>query len=334
MGRYIDMRRRELLGIIIVGAAWPIAGQTQQRQQRGRLLGVLLPSFEGDEVAPLATAALRQELEKLGWSEGPQFAIELRTGSNSERLRADAVDLLRRNPDVILVSSTQTLSELLRAKPTGPIVFVNVYDPVQQGFIQSLARPGGNITGLTNADEAFTGKRLELLKQLAPNISRMLIIGSRSNPAWIEQLSKHNELAASLRLQFTTFETEHNEELERVVRSFAQEADGGIDVPPSIYAWVNRKHIIELAARYKLPAVYPYRVCAMSGGLMAYTFDGLEQWRRAATYIDRVLRGEKPGDLPVQQPTQFQLVINLKTARELGLTPPTMLLARADEVIE
>jgi putative ABC transport system substrate-binding protein len=328
------MRRRELLGIILAGAAWPLTGRTQQRPERGRLLAVLLPSSEDDEVAPLATAALREELEKLGWSEGPRFAIDVRTGSNSERLRANAEDLVHLNPDVILVSSAQTLSELLRARPTGPIVFVNVYNPVQQGFIQSLARPGGNITGLTNPDEAFTGKRLELLKQLAPNISRILIIGSRSNPGWIEQLSKHNELAARLRLQFTTFDTEHNEELERVVRSFAQEADGGIDVPPSIYAWVNRKTIIALAARYKLPAVYPYRACAMSGGLMAYTFDGLEQWRRAATYIDRVLRGEKPSDLPVQQPTRFQLVINLKTANELGLAPPPMLLARADEVIE
>jgi len=330
----IDMRRRELVGIIMAGAAWPLTGRTQQRPERRRLLGVLLPSFEGDEVAPLAAAALREELDKLGWSEGPRFAIDFRTGSNSERLRADAADLVRLNPDVILVSSAQTLSELLRARPTGPIVFVNVSNPVQQGFIQSLARPGGNITGLANADEAFTGKRLELLKQLAPNISRLLIIGSRSNPAWIEQLSKHYELAAKLRLQFTTFDTEHNEELERVVRSFAQQPDGGIDVPPSIYAWVNRETIVALAARYKLPAMYPYRVFAMSGGLMAYTFDGLEQWRRVATYVDRVLRGERPSDLPVQQPTQFQLVINLKTANQLGLTPPPMLLARADEVIE
>jgi putative tryptophan/tyrosine transport system substrate-binding protein len=329
-----EMRRRELLAIILAGAAWPHTGRTQQRPERGRLLAVLLPSSEGDEVPPLATAALREELEKLGWSEGPRFAIDFRTGSNSERLRANAADLVHLNPDVILVSSAQTLSELLRAKPTGPIVFVNVSNPVQQGFIQSLARPGGNITGLTNADEAFTGKRLELLKQLAPNISRMLIIGSRSNPAWTEQLSKHNELAARLGLQFTTVDKEDNEELERVFRSFAQEADGGIDVPPSIYAWVNRKTIIALAAKYKLPAVYPYRVCAINGGLMAYTFDGLEQWRRAATYIYRVLRGEKPSDLPVQQPTQFQLVLNLKTANELGLTPPPMLLARADEVIE
>jgi len=328
------MRRRELVGIIMAGAAWPLAGRTQQRPERGRLLGVLLPSFEGDEVAPLAAAALREELDKLGWSEGPRFAIDLRTGSNSEGLRADAADLVRLNPDVILVSSAQALFELLRARPSGPIVFVNVSNPVQQGFIQSLARPGGNITGLANADEAFTGKRLELLKQLAPNISRLLIIGSRSNPAWIEQLSKHNELAARLRLQFTTFDTEDNEELERVVRSFAQEPAGGIDVPPSIYAWVNREAIVALAARYKLPAVYPYRVFAMSGGLMAYTFDGLEQWRRVAAYIDRILRGEKPRDLPVQQPTQFQLVINLKTANQLGLTPPPMILARADEVIE
>jgi len=147
-------------------------------------------------------------------------------------------------------------------------------------------------------------------------------------------LAKHNELAARLRLQFTTFDADHNEELERVVRSFAQQADGAIDVSPSIYAWVNRETIVALAARYKLPAVYPYRVCALRGGLMAYTFDGHEQWRRVASYIDRILRGEKPGDLPVQQPTQFQLVINLKTANDLGLTPPPMLLARANEVIE
>jgi putative tryptophan/tyrosine transport system substrate-binding protein len=330
----IYMRRRDLLGIVIAAAAWPLTGRTQQRPERGRVLGVLLPSFEGDEVVPRATAALREELEKLGWSEGPRFAIDLRTGSNPERVREDAAVLVRLNPDVILVSSAQTLSELLRAKPTGPIVFMNVSNPVQQGFIRSLARPGGNITGLTSADEAFTGKRLELLKQLAPNISRILIIGSRSNPAWIEQLSKHDELAARLQLRFTTFDSENNEELERVVRSFAQAADGGIDVPPSIYAWVNREAIVALAARFKLPAVYPYRVSALSGGLMAYSFDGLEQWWRVAAYIDRILRGEKPSDLPVQQPTQFQLVINLKTANELGLTPPPILLARADEVIE
>jgi putative ABC transport system substrate-binding protein len=197
-----------------------------------------------------------------------------------------------------------------------------------------LARPGGNLTGLTNADEAFTGKRLELLKQIAPNLTRILIIGSRSNPAWVEQLSRHSDLAARLQLRFIKFDTEDTEELKRVVRSFAEEANGGIDVAPSIYAWVNRETIVALAAKYKLPAAYPYRVSAMSGGLMAYSFDGLEQWRRATTYIDQILRGAKPADLPVQQPTQFKFVINLKTAKELGLMPPPELLARADEVIE
>jgi putative ABC transport system substrate-binding protein len=270
----------------------------------------------------------------LGWPEGPRFRIDVRTGFDPQRLQADAEDLVRLNPDVLLASSAQTLSALLRASATGPIVFVNVGNPVERGFVQSLARPGGNITGFANADEAFTGKRLELLKQIAPNLSRLLIIGSRSNPAWFEQLRKLNELAADFQLRLTTFDNEDNNELERVVSLFSRETDGGIDVPPSIYAWVNREGIVALAARFKLPAVYPYRVFAMSGGLMAYAFDGLEQWRRVASYIDRVLRGEKPGDLPVQQPTQFQFVINLKTAKELGLTPPPTLLARADEVIE
>ena len=298
------------------------------------MLGVLLPSFEGDAVAPQAAAALREELGKLGWSEGPLFQIDFRTGFDPERLQADAADLVRLNPDVILASSTQTLSALLREKPTGPIVFLNVGNPIERGFIRSLARPGGNITGFANADEAFTAKRLELLKQIAPNLSRVLVVGSRSNPSWVEQLSKHNELAASFQLQFTAIDTENNQDLERVAGAFARDTDGGIDVPPSIYAWVNRETIIALAARFRLPAVYPYRVFAMSGGLMAYNFDGLEQWRRVAFYIDRVLRGEKPGDLPVQLPSQFQFVVNLKTAKELGLMPPPTLLARADEVIE
>jgi putative ABC transport system substrate-binding protein len=332
--RVVDMRRREFVGIVIAGVGWPHIGWTQQRPRHRRLLGVLLPSYEGDEVAPQVTAVLREELEKLGWSEGPQFRIDFRTSFDRERLRADAAHLVRLHPDVILVPSTQTLSELLQAGPTGPIVFVNVDNPVQRGFIKSLAKPGGNVTGLTSADEAFTAKRLELLKQIAPNLARILIIGSRSNPAWIEQLSRHSDLAARLQLRFSAFDNEDNEELKRVVQSFAEEANGGIDVPPSIYAWVNREAIVALAAKYRLPAAYPNRVSAMSGGLMAYTFDGLEQWRRATTYIDRILRGAKPSDLPVQQPTQFKFVINLRTAKELGLIPPPELLVRADEVIE
>jgi putative tryptophan/tyrosine transport system substrate-binding protein len=327
------MKRREFI-VVIGGAAvaWP-GFASAQGPARSRLLGVLVPATqsEGQQLA----SSLRRQLEKFGWSEALGFRIADRWSSfDADRLQSDVADLLRLNPDVILVSSTQALSALLRASPTAPIVFVNVGNPVERGFIQSLARPGNNITGFANDEDGLGGKRLEVLKQIVPNLSQVLVIGSRGNPAWPEQLGRLGEQANTFQLRLTSFDADDNDELERAARSLAPGSGGGMYVLPSIYSWKNKEPIIAIAARCRLPAAYPSRAFVVSGGLMTYTFDAGDQWPRAVSYINRILRGAKAGTLPVQQSTKFELMINLKTAKSLGLTVPPTLLALADEVIE
>ena len=301
-----------------------------------RRIGVLVASPADDAELQARVAAFKEGLAQLGWTEGRNVRIDTRWATtNADDLRKHAAELAASTPDVLVgASGTTTVAALLQATRTVPIVFAIVVDPVGAGFVASLARPGGNATGFTMFEYGMSGKWLELLKQIAPGVTRAAVLRDPAIASGIGQFGAIQAVAPSLRVELSPVDVRDAPEIERAVTAFAGIENGGLVVTASPSGSVHRELIIALAARHKLPAVYWQRFYRASGGLMSYGPDLLDQFRRAAGYVDRILKGEKPADLPVQAPTKYELVINLKTAKALGLNVPPSLLARADEVIE
>ena len=328
------MRRRDFLGVASGAAvALPLAARAQQ-PERVRLIGMLNALGSDDPEAQARVAVFEQALQQLGWVVGRNLKIEIRQiGSDADRGRSDAAELVALAPDVILTIGSVAVAPLQQATRTVPIVFVNAPDPVGAGFVQSMARPGGNITGFSNFEYGMSGKWTELLKQIAPNVTRALVFRDPATAAGIGQFAAVRSVAQNLGIELTPVNVRDADEIERSVAAFARSGSGGMIVT-SGGTGSRRKLLIGLASRHKLPAVYPYRYYAVDGGLLAYGANTLDPVRRAAGYVDRILKGEKPADMPVQAPTKYELVINLKTARVLGLIVPQSLLAMADEVIE
>jgi putative tryptophan/tyrosine transport system substrate-binding protein len=326
------MRRREfmtLLGGAV--AAWPQAARAQR--ERMRRIGLLMNFVADDPAAQPRLTAFLQSLAQLGWTEGSNARIDIRwTGNETERIRKSVTELVALAPDVVLTVGSPTTGPFLQATRIVPIVFVQVADPVGGDFVASLARPGGNATGFANFEYGISGKWLELLKEIAPGIKRAAVIRNAATAAGAGQLGAIQSVAPSFGVELSPIGVRDVAEIERAVTAFAQAANGGLIVTGGSVA--QRKLIVGLAAQYRLPAVYPDSVYVTDGGLLAYGPDRVDQFRRAAGYVDRILKGEKPADLPVQAPTKYELVINLKTAKALGIDVPASLLARADEVIE
>jgi len=328
------MRRRDFIAGLGGAAAWPFAARAQQAE-RVRRIGVLMHLAANDPESQRFVAAFLQGLEAAGWSVGRNLQIEFRwTSSDPDRIRRYAAELIALAPEVILTNGSSHLGPLLEATRTVPIVFVNVTDPVGAGFVASLARPGGNATGFTTSEYGISAKWLELLKAIAPGVTRAAILRNPGNRAGIGQFGVIQGAASSLGVEVSPVGVRDTEEIERGIMTFARGSNGGLIVTPSGLAFVHRELIIALAAQYRLPAVYSSRIFAADGGLIAYAPDSIDPFRRAADYVDRILKGEKPADLPVQQATKVQLVINLRTVKALGLTVPETLLATADEVIQ
>jgi putative tryptophan/tyrosine transport system substrate-binding protein len=329
------VKRREFITLLGgAAAAWPLAAGAQQPANLHRI-GVLMGIAESDPESHGRVATFQQTLQELGWIEARNVRFDVRySGGDAERARAFAAELLDLTPDVLLAHSSLALGPLRRATRTVPIVFVQVPDPVSAGFVASLARPGGNITGFTSFEYEMSSKWLELLKEIAPWIARAAVLTHSAFAAGPARLRVLQSVAPSLGVQIQPVDVQEAAEIERALDEVVGKSNVGMIVTTSAFATVHRELIVALAARHRLPAVYPYRFYATSGGLVSYGIDAGDLYRRAAGYVDRILKGAKPADLPVQQPTKFELVINLKTARALGLDMPTSLLARADEVIE
>jgi putative ABC transport system substrate-binding protein len=300
-----------------------------------RRIGVLMNVAADDPQGQARFAAFQQVLQQLGWSDGRNVRIDTRWGANDvDRDRRYAAELVALAPDVILATGTLSVAALQRVTRTLPIVFVLVSDPVGAGFVGSLARPGGNVTGFMIFEYSLSGKWLELLKEIAPNVTRAAILRDPVNPAGIAQFGAIQAVAQSLGMEVSPVGVATPGEIERAVAAFARSANGGLIVTPSASESAQHDLIIALAARHKLPAVYTFRSMVTGGGLISYGPDLIDQYRSAAGYIDRILKGEKPADLPVQAPIKFELIVNLKTAKALGLNIPATLLARVDEAIE
>ena len=328
------MRRREFLVALGGGAAaWPFMARAQQGE-RFRRIGVITAIEDDDPQTQRRMAALHRGLQQLGWVDGRNIRVDLRSGSGTEKLRKNISELIALAPDVLLSTGAASLAPLLQATRTIPIVFANVADPVGAGFIDSLAQPSGNATGFLQAEYGLSGKLAELLKEIAPGVTRAAVLRDPTITAAIGQFAVIQSVAPSLGLDVRAVNVRQADEIERAITSFARSGAGGLIVPSGATAAVNRGLIIALATRHKLPAVYGGRIFVGDGGLMSYAADNVPQFEQAATYIDRILKGEKPGDLPVQAPTKYELVINLKTAKAIGLEVPPSLLVRADEVIE
>jgi putative ABC transport system substrate-binding protein len=329
------MRRRAFIeGIAALGVAWPLAARAQQAD-RTPLIGVAMTLTSDDPEAQARLTAFRQTLQDLGWTDGRNVRIEYRWGAGDpERNRRNSLELVGLAPDVILATGSPTLEPLLRATRTVPIVFVQVADPVGAGMVDSLSRPGGNATGFTATDYDAAGKWLELLKEIAPGIKRALVLRDPNTNAGIGQWAASEAFAHAFGLELRPVNVSIVGEIERAVDILARDADCGMIVTESAPAIVHRDFIIALAARYRLPVVYPLRLFITAGGLISYGQNTIDPYRHAANYVDRILKGAKPNDLPVQNPTKFEMAINLKTAKALGLSIPQSVLARADEVIE
>jgi ABC-type uncharacterized transport system substrate-binding protein len=328
------MTRREFIALLGgAAAAWPLAAAAQQGDQMRRV-GVLMNTVENpDQQASLA--AFQQGLQQRGWTDGRNIRVDTRwAGGQAAELRRHAAELVALAPDVILATGAAGMAPLLEATRTIPIVFVSVVDPVGAGFIDSLARPGGNATGFLQLEYTLSGKWLELLKEIAPAVKRVAVLRDPGITAGIGQFAVIQSVAPALGLEVSAINLRHAEEIERAVTAFARTPNGGLILTASALSVVHRELIIALAARYNLPTVYYRRVFAATGGLISYGYDIVDHFRRAAGYVDRILKGEKPAELPVQAPTEYELVINLKTAKALGLTVPPALLIRANEVIE
>jgi ABC-type uncharacterized transport system substrate-binding protein len=328
------MRRREFILALGAAAAWPFAAPAQQ-SERVRRIGLLTGVPDVDPDAQARFAMFRQTLQQLGWTEGRNVRIDYRAGAdNSDRIRQSAAELVGLAPDVIVATAGALVGALQQVSRTVPIVFVTTIDPVGAGFVDSLAHPGGNTTGFLLFEYSLSGKWLELLKQIAPSVTRAAVLRDTASPAGNAQFGAIQAMAPSLGVEVSPVNMRDAGELERAVAAFARSANDGLIVTGSPWATTHRNLIITLAARHKLPAVYYLRSFAATGGLISYGPDFTDQYRRGAGYVDRILKGEKSADLPVQAPTTYELVINLKTAKALGLEIPPTLLARADEVIE
>ncbi len=328
------MRRREFI-TFLGGAAvgWPFAARAQQ-PDRVRRVGVLFPLTADDPETQARKAVFEQSLDHLGWTVGRNLQIDYRlAGGAADPIRRSAAELVALAPDVLMTFGSATIGPVQQATRTIPIVFVNVADPVGAGIVQSLAQPGGNATGFTNFEYSMSGKWVDLLKQIAPHVTRLAVLRDAATAAGMGQFGAIQSAAQSLAVELTPVGVGDIDEIERGVSVFARAANGGLIVTAGGTGF-RRDLIIGLASRHKLPAVYPFRYYAVDGGLITYGPNTLDPVRRAAEYVNRVLRGEKPADLPVQAPTKYELVINVKTAKALELSIPPMLLARADEVIE
>jgi putative tryptophan/tyrosine transport system substrate-binding protein len=328
------MKRREFI-TLAGGAAvtWPLAVRAQQKEATRRI-GVLMTTAD-DAEGQRRLSAFREGLEKRGWVEGKNIRIEVNWSvSDAERARSVVDELIGRAPDLVLTSGTPATSALHHARAAIPVVFTVVSEPIEQGFVQSLAHPGGNITGFANLEPSLGGKWIELLKEIAPNVTRVAIIfNPQTAPAAIVTSRSADQAAEKLGIELVRSPVHDPAEIESAIKRLRRQIDGFILVPDT-FLNIHRKLIVELASRYQIPAVYPVSYLVAEGGLASYGIDLADSFRQAAGYVDRIFHGEKPADLPVQQPTKFDLAINLKTAKALGLTVPTTLLARADEVIE
>ena len=328
------MKRREFIGLLGSALAWPLAARAQQRQ-RMRRVGVFTPGTADDPEHKTRDAAFLQGLGELGWIVGRNLRIDYRWGAGDyERFRAMAAELIELNPDVILAQGSSTVTALQKTSGTVPIVFANVTDPVGSSLVATMARPGGNATGFVTTEFGFSAKWLELLKELAPRVTRVAVLRSSAVASQIALFGGIQSVAPALGVELRPIDTRDAGEIERAVAAFAGEPNGGLIAASGSGVLLHRELIVALAARYRLPAVYAYRSHVVSGGLASYGPDSIDQFRRAAQYVDRILKGEKPADLPVQAPTKYELVINLKTAKALGLEAPPPLLSSADEVIE
>ena len=329
------MRRREFVTLLGgATAAWPLAARAQQ-PERMRRIGALIGTAANDAEGQARIAAFLQGLQELHWIVGRNARVDIRwTGGNPADTRKYAAELVALMPDVILASGSSVLRPLLEATHTVPVVFTVVADPVGGGFVESLARPGANVTGFTPFEYGIGGKWLELLKEIAPGVTRAAVFRDPSIATGIGLFGAIQSVASSLGVEVSALNVRDAGEIERAVAGFARSSGGGLILTGSAFAVVHRDLIITLSARHKLPTVYSWRLYATSGGLISYGPDFNEQHRQAAGYVDRILKGEKPADLPVQAPTKYELVINLKTAKALGLDVPPSLLVRADEVIE
>ena len=329
------IKRREFISLLGgAAAAWPLAARAQQ-SERVRRVGVLMNLTADDDDASPRVTALAQGLQQLGWTAGRNVRIDYRWGAvDADRSRRYATELLALAPDVILASSSPAVAALQQATPTVPIVFVNIIDPVGAGFVDSLAQPGGNATGFISYEYGLSAKLLELLREIAPELKRVAVLRDPAIATGIGQLAVIQAAAPSFGVEVRPVGVRDADEIERAITAFARSSNGGLIVTGSPLTALHRKLIIALVARHRLPAVYPFRYYPTSGGLISYGPDTTDPFRRAAGYVDRILKGEKPSDLPVQAPTKYELVINLKTAKALGLEVPPTLLARADEVIE
>jgi putative ABC transport system substrate-binding protein len=329
-----DMRRREFISLLGSAAAWPRTAFAQQGE-RVRRIGVLMPLAADDPEAQARITAFVQGLQQLGWTDGRNVRIDTRwTAGSADDTHKYAAELVALTPDVILATGSAAVEALEQATRTVPIVFVQIADPVGSGLVESLAQPGGNATGFTLFEYGLSGKWLELLKEIAPGVARAAVLRDASIPGGTGQLGAIQSVAPSFGVELRPIGVRDAGEIERAVTAFAHGLNGGLIVTASVLANVHRDLLITLAARHRLPAVYSDRVFVTGGGLISYGPHRVDQYRRAADYVDRVLKGEKPADLPVQAPTKYETVINMKTAKALGLTVPASLLARADEVIE
>jgi len=328
------MRRRVFITLLGGAAAWPLSVRAQQGE-RVRLIGVLMILAADDTESSARVAALTQALQQLGWTAGRNVQIEYRWGADSgDQAGTHAAELVALAPDVILTVGSPALAAVKKVTSTVPIVFVNIVDPVGAGFVESLARPGGNATGFTIYEYGISAKWIELLKQIAPGVRRVAVLRDAGISSGIGQYAVIQAAAPSFGVELRPVDVGGADEIERALAAFTRSPNGGLIVTSSPSAAAHRVAIVALAARHRLPAVYSFRYFATSGGLISYGPDTTDPFRRAAGYIDRILNGEKPAELPVQAPTKYELVINLKTAKTLGLDVPATLLARADEVIE
>jgi ABC-type uncharacterized transport system substrate-binding protein len=329
------MKRRSFITLLGGATAWPLAARAQQAE-RMRLIGVLMAYAESDPEGQAWVAAFRERLQKLGWAAGRNIQIATRWATpDVGAMQRFAKELVALQPDLILSQSTPTTAALLQHTRTIPIIFANIADPVGSGFVASFPRPGGNATGFVLFEPTMAGKWLELLKEVAPRVNRVAFLFNPATATYFEYYTNpFKAAAASFGVEAIAAPVHDRSELESAFAAQAREPNGSLIVLPDSFLNAHSVEITTLAARYRLPAVYPYRLYIKVGGLLSYGNDVFDNYRRAAGYVDRILKGEKPGELPVQAPVKFELVLNLKTAKDLGLTLPPMLLARADEVIE
>ena len=328
------MKRRNFMSLLGGAAAWPFAARAQQPEPMRRV-GVLMQIAEGDAESKIQVAEFLRELRELGWVVGRNVKLDTRwAGGDSDRIRKYAAELVALAPDVVLASGGTVVGALQQASRTVPIVFVNVTDPIGRGYVASLAEPGGNATGFTSFEFGIGGKWLELLKQIAPGVARVAVLRDPVITAGMGYLAAIHALAPSFGVEVSPVDVRVKSDMERAIAAFARTPNGGLIITPDPAAIAHREVIIALASQYRLPAIYPFRYFAAEGGLISYGPSAIEQLRRAANYADRILKGEKPGNLPVQAPIKFELAISLKTAKALDVAVPQTLVSRADELIE